>query len=128
MHLYSAGAMSDVKDIDRKNGVLEIQQKTSLKHLISKREAMDEHQQDEIFNPGFGTFKNNEHQEDEIFNPGLIESKFHSRHCTHFRAPGTSETKEFRDRHQSNIKADRVSSIMHMNDAKEVKCSEMCPM
>ena len=102
--------MSDVTDIDRKNEVLETQHKTSLKHLISKREAMDEHQQD------------------EIFNPGLMESKFHSRHFYHFRAPGMSETKEFWDRYISNIKADRVSSIMHMNDAKEVKCSEMCPM
>ena len=110
MPLYLAEAMSDVKEIDRRNEVLETQYKISLKHLITKREAIDEHQQD------------------EIFNPGLMESKFHSRHFNHFRAPGTSETKEFWDGHQSNIKADRVSSIMHMNDAKEVKCSEMCPM
>ena len=110
MHLNLAGAMSDVKDNDRKNEVFETQHKTSLKHLISKREATDEQQQD------------------EIFNQGLMESKFHSRHFDPFRAPGTSETKEFWDGHQSNIKADRVSSIMHMNDAKEVKCSEMCPM
>ena len=81
--------------------ILETQHKTSLKHLMSKREAID--------------------GQKEIFGDDSMASNFHSIKFNYISDQARSSPSEFWDHHQSNIKADRVSSIMHMNDAKEVK-------
>ena len=95
---YPGGAISG-----RKNMILKTQHKTSLKHLMSKREAID------------GQRKK------EIFGHDSMASNFHSIQFNFIGDQARSSPSEFGEHHQSNIKADRVSSIMHMNDAKEVK-------
>ena len=93
---YPGGAISG-----RKNMILKTQHKTSLKHLTSKREAID--------------------GQKEVFGHGSMASNFHPIQFNYIGDQARSSPSEFGDHHQSNMKADRVSSIMHMNDAKEVK-------
>ena len=95
---YPGGAISG-----RKNMILETQHKTSLKHLMSKREAI------------------NGQRQKEIFGHDSMASNVHPIQFNYIGDQARSYPSEFGDHHQSNIKADRVSSIMHMNDAKEVK-------
>ena len=83
--------------------ILKTQHKTSLKHLMSKREAIDGQRQN------------------ENFGDDSMASNFHSIQFNYIGDQARSYLSEFEDHHQSNIKADRVSSIMHLNDAKEVK-------
>ena len=83
--------------------ILETQPKTSLKHLMNKREAIDGQRRE------------------EIFGDDSMASNFHLIQFNYIGDQARSSRSEFGDHHQSNIKADRVSSIMHMNDAKEVK-------
>ena len=87
----------------RKNVILKTQHKTSLKRLTSKREAIDGQ------------------REKEILGYDSMASNVHPIQFNYIGDQARSSPSEFGDHHQSSIKADRVSSIMHMNDAKEVK-------